>query len=67
MNTIGIGSTHVTKMNQPKIVLHLGNSYSGNPPPASSVTGAEFNRLDMVRTSTKNNQIQLRNIELIND
>lgn len=47
------------------MVLHLGYSYSGNPAPAENFNGAEFIRLVMVRILTKNNPIQLRNIELM--
>jgi len=49
MYTTGIGRIQATKINQPKIVLHLGYSYSGNPPLAESFNGAEFNKFVMVR------------------
>jgi hypothetical protein len=49
MYTTGIGITQKTKINQPKIVLHLGYSYSGNPALAEIFSGAEFNKLVMVR------------------
>jgi hypothetical protein len=50
-NTIGIGMIQLTKINQPKIVLHLGYSYSGNPAPAACFSGAEFKKLVIVRIS----------------